>query len=78
MSRHDWVFVALPGDGAAARGILPAMPGAPALRVATLDDLLRAVQEERRCEIIDGVIVEKAPADEGHGDAQSEVVEGSQ
>ncbi len=50
------------------------MPGEPALRVATLDDLLRAIHEERRCEIIDGVMVEKAAADEGHGGAQSEVV----
>ncbi|MBM4365540.1 MAG: Uma2 family endonuclease [Deltaproteobacteria bacterium] len=50
------------------------MPGDPALRLASLDDLLRAIDQERRCEIVDGGLVDKSAADEGHGGAQSEVV----
>ena len=42
----------------------------PALRLATLDDLLRAEAEGRAAEIIDGELVEKAMADEEHGGAQ--------
>ncbi|MBM4393649.1 MAG: hypothetical protein FJ090_21195 [Deltaproteobacteria bacterium] len=50
------------------------MPGDPVLRLATLDDLLRAIDKERRCEIVDGGLVDKSAAGEGHGGAQSEVV----
>lgn len=45
----------------------------PARRHATLEDLLRSIDEGRACEIIDGELVEKAAGDEGHGDAQAEV-----
>ncbi len=46
------------------------MPGEPALRLATLDDLLQSVRDGRACEIIDGILLEKAASDEGHGRAQ--------
>lgn len=46
----------------------------PALRGATIADLLAAEDEGHACEIIDGELVEKAMSDEGHGDAQSEIV----
>jgi hypothetical protein len=42
----------------------------PALRLANLDDLLRADAEGRAAEIIDGELVEKAMADQEHGGAQ--------
>ncbi|MBM4365145.1 MAG: Uma2 family endonuclease [Deltaproteobacteria bacterium] len=49
------------------------MPGDPALRRATLDDLLQSIRDGRACEIVDGVLVEKAMADQAHGGAQLEL-----
>jgi Uma2 family endonuclease len=43
---------------------------APALKLATLDDLLAIPESERRCELIEGSIVEKAAATGEHGQAQ--------
>lgn len=49
------------------------MPGEPALRPATIDDLLRSIEEGRACEIVGGELVEKAAGDERHGAAQLEL-----
>ena len=49
------------------------MPGEPALRAATLDDLLKSIEEGRACEILAGELVEKAAGDERHGAAQLEI-----
>lgn len=49
------------------------MPAEPAIRAANLDDLLRAISLDERCEIVAGELVHKAAGDERHGDAQAEL-----